>query len=131
MHNIEKVNFEDSVEIKKLLMNSKSIAVRKGKLLQEILMHIDNKDSIAMKITKDERILGVWLSKEFESHTSLSYFFIAEELRAKSIVIEFFMKCLILTDRNKPIIITTKDTTGFSKYVEKINDTQYLFKGFR
>lgn len=131
MHNIEKVNFKDSVEIKKLLMNSKSIAVSKGKLLQEVLMHIDNKDSIAMKITKDGRILGVWLSKEFESHTSLSYFFISEELRAKSIVIEFFMKCLILANRDKPIIITTKDTTGFSKYVEKINDTQYLFKGFR
>ena len=131
MHNIEKVNFKDSVEIKKLLMNSKSIAVSKGKLLQEILMHIDNEDSIAMKITKDGRILGVWLSKEFESHTSLSFFFIAEELRAKSIVIEFFMKCLILTNRDKPIIITTKDTTGFSKYVEKINETQYLFKGFR
>ena len=131
MHNIEKVNFKDSVEIKKLLMNSKSIAVSKGKLLQEILMHIDNEDSVAMKITKDGRILGVWLSKEFESHTSLSFFFIAEELRAKSIVIEFFMKCLILTNRDKPIIITTKDTTGFSKYVEKINDTQYVFKGFK
>ena len=131
MYSIEEVNFKDSVEIKKLLMNSKSIAISKGKLLQEILMHIENKDSIAMKITKDEKILGVWLSKEFETHTSLSYFFIAEELRAKSIVIEFFMKCLILTNRDKPIIITTKDTTGFSKYVEKINETQYLFKGFR
>lgn len=130
MH-IEKVNFKDSVEIKKLLMNSKSIAVSKGKLLQEILMHINNEDSVAMKITKDGKILGVWLSKEFETHTSLSFFYIAEELRAKSIVIEFFMKCLILTNRDKPIIITTKDTTGFSKYVEKINDTQYLFKGFR
>ena len=38
MHNIEKVNFKDSVEIKKLLMNSKSIAVDKGKLLKEILI---------------------------------------------------------------------------------------------
>ena len=131
MYSIEEVNFKDSVEIKKLLMNSKSIAVSKGKLLQEILMHIENKDSVAMKITRDGKILGVWLSKEFETHISLSYFFIAEELRAKSIVIEFFMKCLILTNRDKPIIITTKDTTGFSKYVEKINETQYLFKGFR
>lgn len=131
MYSIEEVNFKDSVEIKKLLMNSKSIVVGNGKLLQEILMHIDNKDSVAMKITRDGKILGVWLSKEFETHTSLSYFFIAEELRAKIIVIEFFMKCLILTNRDKPIIITTKDTTGFSKYVEKINETQYLFKGFR
>ena len=131
MYSIEKVNFNDSVEIKKLLMNSKSIAVSKGKLLQEILMHIGNEDSVAMKITKDGRIFGVWLSKEFKKHTSLSYFFISEELRLQRIVLEFFIKCTILINKDKPIIITTKDTTGFDRYVEKINDTQYLFKGFR
>ena len=134
MHNIEKVNFEDSVEIKKLLMNSKSIVVGKGKLLQEILMHIDNKDSIAMKITKDGRkILGVWLSKEFESHTSLSYFFISEELRLQRIVLEFFMKCIILINKDKPLLIETNDTTGFEKYVEPVPGKKniYSFKGFR
>ena len=133
MYSIEKVNFKDSVEIKKLLMNSKSIAVSKGKLLQEILMHIDNEDSVAMKITKDGRILGVWLSKEFESHTSLSYFFISEELRLQKIVLEFFMKCIVLINKDKPLLIETNDTTGFEKYVEKVADKKniYSFKGFR
>lgn len=133
MHNIEKVNFKDSVEIKKLLMNSKSIAVSKGKLLQEVLMHIDNKDSIAMKITKDGRILGVWLSKEFESHTSLSYFFISEELRLQKIVLEFFMKCIVLINKDKPLLIETNDTTGFEKYIEPVAGKKniYSFKGFR
>ena len=133
MYSIEEVNFKDSVEIKKLLMNSKSIAISKGKLLQEILMHIENKDSVAMKITKDEKILGVWLSKEFESHTSLSYFFIAKELRLQRIVLEFFMKCIFLINKDKLLLIETNDTTGFEKYVEPIPGKKniYSFKGFR
>lgn len=133
MYSIEEVNFKDSVEIKKLLMNSKSIAVNKGKLLQEILIHIDNKDSVAMKITRDEKILGVWLSKEFKKHTSLSYFFISEELRLQRIVLEFFMKCIILINKDKPLLIETSDTTGFEKYVEPVASKKniYSFKGFR
>lgn len=127
---IKKVEYKDAIEIKKLLVDSNSIVSTSG-LLPEILEHIEKDECVANKIEKDGNVLGVWLSKEFDTHTSLSYLFIAEELRAKSIVIEFFMKCLILTNRDKPIIITTKDTTGFNKYVEKINETQYLFKGFR
>ena len=133
MYSIEEVNFKDSVEIKKLLMNSKSIAVSKGKLLQEILMHIENKDSVAMKITRDGKILGVWLSKEFETHTSLSYFYVDEEIRRKSIVIEFFMSCMVLISKDKSLVICAKDTAGFGKYVEPIEGQKdtYVFKGFR
>lgn len=128
---IEKVKFEDAIPVKKMLSKSNGI-VNKSKLLQEILSHIENEDSICMKIVdKDNNILGVWLSKEFEKHTSLSYFYIAEEIRTMLIVIIFVKECLSNINRDKPIIITTKDTTGFDRYVEKINDTQYLFKGFR
>ena len=134
MYSIEKVNFNDSVEIKKLLMNSKSIAVDKGKLLKEILMHIDNKEGcVAKKIVDGDSILGVWLSKEFERHTSLSYFYVAEEIRRKSIVIEFFMSCMVLISKDKSLVICAKDTTGFSRYVEPIEGQKdtYVFKGFR
>ena len=128
---IEKVKFEDAIPIKKMLSKSNAI-VNRSKLLPEILSHIESDNSICMKIIdKDNNILGVWLSKEFEKITSLSYFFIAEELRTMLIVIIFVKECLSHINRDKPIIITTKDTTGFDKYVEKINDTQYLFKGFR
>lgn len=128
---IEKVKFEDAIPIKKMLSKSNAI-VNRSKLLPDILSHIGNKDSIAIKIVdKDNNILGVWLSKEFEKITSLSYFFIAEELRTMLIVIIFVKECLSQISKEKPIIITTKDTTGFDRYVEKINDTQYLFKGFR
>ena len=133
MYSIEEVNFKDSVEIKKLLMNSKSIAISKGKLLQEILMHIENKDSVAMKITRDGKILGIWLSKEYETHTSLSYFYVADEIRRKSIVIEFFMSCIVLISKDKQLVICAKDITGFSRYVEPIEGQKdtYVFKGFR
>ena len=128
---IEKVKFEDAISVKKMLLQSNGI-VNKSKLLQEILSHIENDDSVYMKIIdKENNILGVWLSKEFEKHTSLSYFYISEEIRTMLIVIIFVKECLSHINRDKPIIITTKDTTGFSKYVEKINETQYLFKGFR
>lgn len=128
---IEKVKFEDAIPVKKMLLQSNGI-VNKSKLLQEILSHIENEDSVYMKIVdKENNILGVWLSKEFEKHTSLSYFYISEEIRTMLIVIIFVKECLSNINRDKPIIITTKDTTGFDRYVEKINDTQYLFKGFR
>lgn len=128
---IEKVKFEDAITVKKMLLQSNGI-VNKSKLLQEILSHIENDDSVYMKIVdKENNILGVWLSKEFEKHTSLSYFYISEEIRTMLIVIIFVKECLSNINRDKPIIITTKDTTGFDRYVEKINDTQYLFKGFR
>lgn len=128
---IDKVKFEDAIPIKKMLSKSNAI-VNRSKLLQEILSHIDNKDSTYMKIVdKDNNILGVWLSKEFEKITSLSYFYIAEEIRTMLIVIIFVKECLSQINKEKPIIITTNDTTGFYRYVEKINDTQYVFKGFR
>lgn len=127
---IKKVEYKDAIEIKKLLVNSPSI-VDTGRLLPEILEHIDKGDCVASKIEKDGRILGVWLSKEFDTHTSLSYLFIAEEIRRKSIVLEFIGECIKNVSPVKPIIITTKDTTGFNRYVEYIGENQYLFKGFR
>ena len=133
MHSIEKVNFKDSVEIKKLLMNSKSIAVSKGKLLQEILMHIDKEGCVANKIDKDGVIFGVWLSKEYDTHISLSYFFIRPEVRLQRIVLDLFMKSVIQCNKGKPLLVQTKDSTGFDKYFELIDNENdiYRFKGFR
>ena len=129
---IKKVEYKDAIEIKKLLVNSPSI-VNTGKLLPEILEHIDRKGCVANKIEKDGNILGVWLSKEFDTHTSLSYLFIAEELRRKSIVLELFMRSLTQISNSKPLVLSTKDTTGFEKYVKLIDEQNslYEFKGFR
>ena len=91
---IKKVEYKDAIEIKKLLVNSNSI-VNTSRLLPEILEHIDKEGCVANKIENDGKIAGVWLSKEFDTHTSLSYLFIAEELRRKSIALELFMKSLV------------------------------------
>ena len=82
---IKKVEYKDAIEIKKLLVNSPSI-INTSRLLPEILEHIDKEGCVAKKIENDGNILGVWLSKEFDTHTSLSYLFIAEELRKKSFI---------------------------------------------
>ena len=130
--NIEKVEYKDAINIKKMLVNSPSI-VSTGKLLPEILEHIDKEGCVAKKIVDRDKILGVWLSKEYETHTSLSYFYVTEEIRRKSIVIEFFMSCMVLISKDKSLVICAKDTTGFSRYVEPIEGQKdtYVFKGFR
>ena len=129
---IKKVEYKDAIEIKKLLANSPSI-VNTGRLLPEILEHIDKEGCVAKKIVDGDRLLGVWLSKEYETHTSLSYFYVADEIRRKSIVIEFFMSCMVLISKDKSLVICAKDTTGFSRYVEPIEGQKdtYVFKGFR
>lgn len=129
---IKKVEYKDAIEIKKLLVNSPSI-VSTSRLLPEILEHIDKEGCIAKKIVDGDRLLGVWLSKEYETHTSLSYFYVADEIRRKSIVIEFFMSCMVLISKDKSLVICAKDTTGFSRYVEPIEGQKdtYVFKGFR
>ena len=75
----------------------------------------------------------MWLSKEFDTHTSLSYLFIKEELRRKPIVLELFMKSLVQISSSKPLLLSAKDTTGFEKYVKLIDEKKnlYEFKGFR
>lgn len=129
---IKKVEYKDAINIKKLLVNSPSI-VDTGRLLPEILEHIDRDGCVTGKIVDGDRLLGVWLSKEFDTHISLSYFYVAEELRAKSIVLELFMTCIVKVPKNKPLVICTKDTTGFDRYVEPIEGQKdtYVFKGFR
>lgn len=129
---IKKVEYKDAINIKKMLVNSPSI-VSSGKLLPEILEHIDKEGCIAKKIVDGDMLLGIWLSKEYETHTSLSYFYVADEIRRKSIVIEFFMSCMVLISKDKSLVICAKDTTGFSRYVEPIEGQKdtYVFKGFR
>ena len=129
---IKKVEYKDAIGIKKLLVDSNSI-VSTSRLLPEILEHIEKDECVANKIEKDGIILGVLLSKEYDNYTSLSYFFISEELRRKSIVLELFMKSLIQTSKSKPLVLSTNDITGFEKYVKLVDkkNNLYEFKGFR
>lgn len=129
---IKKVEYKDAIGIKKLLVDSNSI-ISTSRLLPEILEHIEKDECVANKIEKDGNVLGVWLSKEFDTHTSLSYLFVKEELRRKPIVLELFMKSLVQINSSKPLLLSAKDTTGFEKYVKLIDEKKnlYEFKGFR
>lgn len=128
---IKKVEYKDAIEIKKLLVNSPSI-VNSSKLLPEVLEHIDRKGCIASKIVNGDKIIGVWLSKEFDEYVSLSYFYIDPSIRMKHIVLDFFVyNYNIVKDSGKNIVIAAKDTTGFERYVIPVDDELYVFKGFR
>ena len=129
---IKKVEYKDAIEIKKLLVNSPSI-VDTGRLLPEILEHIERAGCVAAKVVEGDKILGVWLSKEFDDYISLSYFYIDETIRRKKIVFDFFMGCGKSLPKGKSVLICTKDLTGFDKYVVPLDGAEdtYVFKGLR
>ena len=128
---IKKVEYKDAIEIKKLLVYSPSI-IDSSKLLPEILEHIDREGCIASKIVNKDKIVGVWLSKEFCEYISLSYFYIDPSIRMKHIVLDFFVyNYSIVKDSGKNIVIAAKDITGFERYVIPVDDELYVFKGFR
>ena len=128
---IKKVEYKDAIEIKKLLVNSPSI-VNSSKLLPEVLEHIDMEGCIASKIVNEDKIIGVWLSKEFNEYVSLSYFYIDPSTRMKHIVLDFFVyNYNMVKDSGKNIVIAAKDITGFERYVVPVDDELYVFKGFR
>ena len=121
----------DIVGIKKLLEGSPSLNT--DSLLRDVVKHIGKDGCIAKVMITESRLVGVWLSKEFEMHTSLSFFFVAEEMRRKMCVLQFFQECLGKVSISKPMLIGAKDITGFERYVVAVEGTPdvYAFKGFR
>lgn len=124
---IEKIKHGDILKIQKLLNNSTAIVA--DNVIREVLNHIGN--GTALKMTTDDEITGVWCSIDMGEYTSLSYFYIAPSMRCTLWVLKFFKIGLGFIDINKPLLITTKDTTGFEKYVEHVKDNIYSFKGLR
>lgn len=127
-YEIHIVDFSDAIEIKKLISKSKSV-VKGTKVLPEILSHIHTEDSLAIKLVSGDKIVGVWLSKEFDTHISLSYFYLVEDVRKKLVAYTFFVHCYNKLP-NKALVLEADSTIGFEKYIEPIEDGQYLFKGF-
>lgn len=124
---IEKIKHGDILEIQKLLNNSTAIVA--DNVVREVLGHIGN--GIALKMITDGKITGVWCSKDIIEYTSLSYFYIDPSMRCTLWVLKLFKIGLGLIDTSKPLLIETKDITGFDKYVEHIEENIYSFKGFR
>ena len=124
---IEKIKHGDILEIQKLLNNSTAIIVDNP--TREILNHIGN--GTALKMVADGKIAGIWCSMDMREYTSLSYFYIDPSMRCTLWVLKFFKTGFGMIDISKPLLIETKDTTGFEKYVEHVEGNIYSFKGLR
>ena len=124
---IDKIKHGDILEIKRLLKESTAIVSENPS--REILKHIDN--GTALKMVADGEITGLWCSVDMVEYTSLSYFYIDPSMRCTLWVLKFFKIGLKFIDSNKPLLITTKNTTGFDRYVEHVEGNIYSFKGFR
>lgn len=124
---IEILENKDIIEAKNLLSGSKSLM--SVNLVREILEHISN--GIALKLIVDGKIKGIWCSLDMKEYTSLSFFFIHPDVRRTILVFSFFKTCLSFIDLSKPILIQTKDTTGFERYVKHLDGDTYCFKGLR
>jgi hypothetical protein len=124
---ISKIEYLDAVAVGRMLKTSKSLT--STKVVKDILDHIFN--GLALKFTDEDKILGVWCSMEFETHVSLSFFYTDDKIRRKPQLAIFFNNCLELISKNKPLMISTKDITGFERYVKKVGDELYQFIGLR
>lgn len=124
------IEISESVAIGKILKRSKALATTK--VVKDIIDHVTDKDSLALKMTNsDGDTIGIWCSREFDDYVSLSFFYMDESVRRKPQVIVFFKHCYEMIDCNKPLIILAKDITGFERYVKQIDDNVYQFIGLR
>lgn len=127
---ISNIEISEAIAISKILKKSKALATTR--VVKDIIDHINKEDSLALKMTdNDSNIIGIWCSKDFEEHVSLSFFYMDVSVRRKPEVIVFFKHCYELVNNEKPLVIFTKDTTGFDKYVVKIGKDLYQFVGLR
>ena len=124
---IVKIEYGDAVQIGKMLKTSKALAT--DTVVKDVLEHI--KDGVALKFVDDGKILGVWCSKEFETHISLSFFYTDESIRRKPQLMVFFKNCMEQIDLSKPLLMIAKDITEFERYVTKVGEDTYQFTGLR
>lgn len=124
---IQKIVYRDIHTVKNFLEQSDNID--KTDLLQELLVHV--KDGVAYKATVSDSIVGVWCSLEFDTHTSLSFFYTDESIRRKIELAKFFTFCVSKINKEKPLMIETESTEGFERYIKHIDGNKYQFVGLR
>lgn len=122
------IEYSDLTEINSIVKKSSSVVTTNT--MKELLEHF-KEDSLALKCIEGTDIVGIWFSKEFETYISLSYFYTDESIRRKPQVIVFFKTCVDALKSTKPLLIISKDTSTFARYVEPLGGDVYRFKGFR
>ena len=101
-------------------------------LLKDIKDHIRHGECFKLQ-NNDGLILGVFLAKKFDTHYSLSYYYLSEEVRRKPITLYFFLFC---TKKLNPLyslyIKKNKNYETYSKYFSPTKDENILkFTGLR
>lgn len=124
---IGKIEYKDILEVKNVLKESK--AVMADNISGEVLRHI--REGVALKLVSDGMIVGVWCSIDMGEYISLSYFYVDPMFRRTMWLLEFFLTASSSLEKGKHVVIAAKDTEGFDKYVEKIGEDLYRFKGVR
>ena len=101
-------------------------------LLKDIKDHIRHGNCFKLQ-NNDGLILGVFLAKKFDTHYSLSYYYLSEEVRRKPITLYFFIFC---TKKLNPLfeiyVNKNKNYETYNKYFTPTKDENILkFTGLR
>ena len=101
-------------------------------LLKDIKDHIRHGDCFKLQ-DSNGLILGVFLAKRFNTHYSLSYYYLSEEVRRKPITLHFFLFC---TKKLNPLfdiyVKKNKNYETYSRYFSATQDKEILkFSGLR
>jgi hypothetical protein len=125
-YKITPINKADAYKINKALLKE----LKDRKLLKNVLMHI--KKGIAIKLECDGEIAGFCLALEFQTHFSLSYYYIYSEHRRKMGSFFFFSHCLSKM-KNKPIFVQkNKNYEMYKRYFNITAENEIIqFKGLR
>ena len=95
-------------------------------LLKDINDHIRHGDCFKLQ-NNDGLILGVFLAKKFDTHYSLSYYYLSEEVRRKPITLYFFIFC---TKKLNPLfeiyVNKNKNYETYNKYFTPTKDENIL-----
>ncbi|QDF28993.1 hypothetical protein [Halarcobacter anaerophilus] len=125
-YKITPISENDAYTINKTLLKE----LKDKRLFKNILMHI--RKGIAIKLEDNSEIAGFCLAKEFNTHFSLSYYYIYEKHRKKIGSFFFFSHCLTKM-KNKPIYVQkNKNYKMYERYFNTTTQKGIIrFKGLR
>ncbi len=125
-YKVTSIEKKDENKIYKLLASE----INDSKLIIRIRQHI--RKGIAYKMIVGTEIKAIFMAMDFNTHYSLSYYFVKEDVRKKMPSLFFFLHC-INKIKDKPIYIkANKNLSDYERYfVPTTEKNIYKFKGLR
>lgn len=97
-------------------------------LMKDIKEHIRNDTSFKLQ-NENGDVLGIFLSKKFKTHYSLSYLYLSDEARRKPITLHFFIYCVKKLNPLYPIYVKkNKNYETYSRYFEETQEDKSILK---